>query len=86
MKYSIQSVEKGRGVLEVTVDDVLLTLGSREEKIKKAHVTNVLKKGDCALNKVDVQLDYYDALGYQESKSFLMYANEFKALKNALGK
>ena len=77
--------EDGIGTIEVYGDEVRLSLG-KATTLKKNYVSGVIKKDSLALNKVSVELLYYDLFGNRESKEFSMAENDYRALKNLLGK
>ncbi|MBI4361118.1 hypothetical protein HY572_05090 [Candidatus Micrarchaeota archaeon] len=77
--------DKGTGSVSVS-DDVLTIQAGRTVRIKTTYVISVEKTGDLALNKVQVQISYYDLFGNKESVSVAMHESDYRGLKKALGK
>ncbi|MBI5224411.1 hypothetical protein HY989_00920 [Candidatus Micrarchaeota archaeon] len=75
----------GNGNFELA-DDTLIMQGWKNLKIKKTHVMELTKISDLALNKVEVEMKYFDMFGGNELLRFAMRDSDFKAMKSTLGK
>jgi hypothetical protein len=58
----------------------------RKVLITSNYITSLEKLASKSLNKCDVRLNYYDIFGNKTDLAFMMYENEFRALKADLGK
>lgn len=84
IKFSVFT-PNGNGYIEISGEDVSITT-PKNAKFKKNYIDSITKIGDLALNKVDVNLAYYDLFGSKEQLHFAMSTAEFQALKKILGK
>ncbi|MFH1200194.1 MAG: hypothetical protein V1708_03945, partial [Candidatus Micrarchaeota archaeon] len=58
-------------------------------KVSEFTASNIVsfeKTGDLALNKVSVELKYFDMFGNSDTHSFAMHSNDYRIAKNSLGK
>ncbi len=84
-KKFIVSNHSGLGHVIVTGEEVTVSLG-KSVTIKKNYVFSIEKTATLALNKVEVNLAYYDLFGNKEDSRFIMAENDFRALKALIGK
>lgn len=77
--------EKGTGFVSVS-DEVLTIQTGRTVRIKTTYVIALEKIADLALNKVQVELSYYDLFGNKEQAILAMHESDYRGLKQALGK
>ena len=75
----------GTGRLEISGDSVKLAAGKNSEFVK-SNIVSFEKAGDLALNRVAVELKYFDMFGNSDTFSFAMHSNDFRAAKASLGK
>lgn len=87
MKAAEFRVFTPNGTGSISLSDDLLTIqAGRTVRIKPTYVISVEKSGDLALNKVQVDLAYYDLFGNKETVTLAMHDPDFCSLKKALGK
>lgn len=77
--------DKGSGSWECTEENVSMK-GWKSINIKKSHVLELGKMGNLPLNKVSVQMKYFDMFGGTETIEFAMREADYRAFKQALGK
>ncbi len=77
--------ENGNGTWEVH-EDMLRMDGWKNVTIMKSHIMEINKLQDLALNKVAVEMKYFDMFGGTETIQFAMRRADFLALKQAMGK
>ncbi|HLC47649.1 MAG TPA: hypothetical protein VJI13_01120 [Candidatus Norongarragalinales archaeon] len=77
--------DKGSGTFECSEESVSMK-GWKNMNIKKTHVMELTKMGDLPLNKVSVQMKYFDMFGGTETVEFAMREADYRAFKQALGK
>ena len=75
----------GTGRLEISGDTARLVTGKSSE-FAKSNIVSFEKAGDLALNRVAVELKYFDMFGNSDSYGFAMHSNDFRAAKASLGK
>jgi hypothetical protein len=77
--------DKGSGTWECS-DEKVSMKGWKNVSINKSHVLEIAKMGDLPLNKVSVQMKYFDMFGGTETMEFAMREADYRAFKHALGK
>jgi hypothetical protein len=82
--FPIEGGPMGRVVL--TQDDVRLEIGNQPRRYRRNFIEWLNKEGDLPLNKVGVALAFYDLHGDRGVEHFAMRENEYRALKQMLGK
>ncbi|MFH1750252.1 MAG: hypothetical protein ABH863_01085, partial [Candidatus Micrarchaeota archaeon] len=82
--YSFFTPE-GTGSWEITEDSVSMK-GWKNLTLKKSHVLEITNLGALPLNKVSVELKYFDMFGGSEAMQFAMREADFRAFKAAVGK
>jgi len=75
-----------RGSIDLHGDNLILSIGSGSRTIKKSYVVSFNKTRDLALNKVGVNLTFYDFYGNKETREFAMLENDYRILKKTLKK
>ena len=75
----------GTGTLEISGDSVKLSAGKSSD-FAKSNIVSFEKAGDLALNKVSVELKYFDMFGNSDTFGFAMHSNDFRIAKASLGK
>lgn len=75
----------GTGRLEISGDSAKLVAGKTSEFVR-SNIVSFEKTGDLALNRVAVELKYFDMFGNSDSFNFAMHSNDFKAAKASLGR
>jgi hypothetical protein len=75
----------GTGRLEIAGDSARLSAGKTTEFVK-SNIVSFEKAGDLSLNRVAVELKYFDMFGNSDTFNFAMHSNDFRAAKSSLGK
>jgi hypothetical protein len=74
------------GKVTVTDDEVALELAPSAKRFKRMFIEKLENEGELAMSKVQVALGFYDLQGDRGSVSFGMRENEYRVLKQLLGK
>ncbi|MFH1107559.1 MAG: hypothetical protein V1787_06745 [Candidatus Micrarchaeota archaeon] len=75
----------GTGRLEISGDSARLSMGKASEFVR-SNIVSFEKTGDLSLNRVAVELKYFDMFGNSDVFGFAMHSNDFRAAKASLGK
>ncbi len=75
----------GKGRLEISGDSARLVTDKTSE-FARSNIVSFEKAGELALNRVAVELKYFDMFGNSDSYGFAMHSGDFMAAKASLGK